>query len=560
MPKDELSPDFAIRQVPAVDLPHPRTEDIDFLSSDQLATLLLSIQQEIFDGAPTGELGLSSAEAARTAETLGREMAAVWTETPQQSVLLAGGQMTGRLAAYLALRFNAALRVRGLPACFVAEMAGGPSAFFNPFESIELDAEAGADRWYALKEQVSIALTIGLTDDLSTPYVCSLLDGALGEAKGRVILVGFVSPEQARSSRVLADGRSARDFIRALERMPQGLLLSIPVGPEPIQEATRSKCGSATLALLMAAFLYGLEGRPVAATWQALREANAQLGVQEDTLSELIDIDGEVLKKVGSIFYMGKSGAGLMGVIDAAECVSTFAQNPKRMRGFCLDGSACGLESLPVFGSTTALRPTLRSQVSEDALRHILSETQVAPRLVVAVDVENKRNLALNELLRMAVHAGGYARRVSIPVTAEAGAWLMEWSWEFAVRTLLNCFSTAVHVLSGKTYSSQMIDIRMNSLGLFQEAVNIVSDLGAVGASEAKQALITVIYRGDTDSHVPDDLASHLAAAAGRSGLVARALLLVRGVSLEEALTLQSHEPIVRKTLATVRDVKKSDT
>lgn len=535
--------------IPAIDLPHPLTADIDFLSAAQMAPLLMNVEREVFAGAPTGEPALGYGAIVPEIESLGREMASIWSAQAQERILLAGGETHGRLAGYLAMRFNEALSKSGLSPCFVAEIPGGVEAYTNPGDDAEFDFEAGAERWYALKEHGPVAMTIGMSPDFSTPFVCSLLDSALAEARGRIVFLGFINPEEARKDSALPDGRSARDLIRALKRMPQGRILSIPLGPEPILGSTRTKSGAAALAVMIAAFLHGFEQRPVEETFDALHQAAKANDALVEDIAELIEIGGQVVGKIGRLLYLGRNGGGLMGLIDSAECVSFFSGSNGRIRGYCIDTGSCGLESLPLQKPSGGRRIKIRGLISEEAFRESVAQTQLNPTLTVAVEHAERRNPLLNDLIRVAVHSGGFARKITVPPAPHESQWLGEWAWEFAARLALNAFSDGAQVLAGKTYSNRMIDMRMNTVGQFDQAVETVADIGQVPLAKARQALIWAIHRGDPDPRVAAETASHLAAASGRSALIARALLLANGAPLQDALTLQVKEPIVRKAL-----------
>ncbi len=540
--------------ISALEQPHPLTGDIDYSNAPALASMLSRVMLEVFDGMPgTNYPGLSDPAVITAIEALGRRMAAIWSAPTPQRILLAGGETTGRLAIYLGTQFNLALKAAGKNPCFIADMAGGPASFFGETQGREYDYEAGADQWYVLTEAGPIALVIGLTADLSTPYVCSMLDSALGEDSTHVLLFGSVHSDEARHGQALPDGRSARDLIRALTRMPQGEVLAVPVGPEPLIGATRSKSASAALAVMISAFFHGFSGLPVAQSLSALREATA-LTSDSETIGELIDIGNQVLRANGRLYFVGRGSNGLLGIVEASETIQLFCDPSSRVRGFCLGGVGCGLEAFAIHGAAMARRPKLRSHVSEAAYREAIHET--GPSMVIALEQPPRRDPLMHDLVQLAVHAGGYARRLVLPRVEAAQPYLAQWAWEFATRLALDFFSTGAHVLAGKTYSNRIIEIQLNTLALFDEAVCVVAELAQVSAEQARKSLVAAIYRGEMAVPPLSDISKHLAAAAGRTGLVARALLLARGVPLQEALTLQSREPIVRKAMDLLNETR----
>ncbi|MCX7011437.1 MAG: hypothetical protein NTW86_02515, partial [Candidatus Sumerlaeota bacterium] len=141
------------------------------------------------------------------------------------------------------------------------------------------------------------------------------------------------------------------------------------------------------------------------------------------------------------------------------------------------------------------------------------------------------------------------------PMTGPLRSSLDRWAWELAVKTCLNTFTTGAHVLAGKVYGNRMIDVRISNTKLLHRAARIVAELARVSSTEARRALLTAIHGASVDATRENPAADrgHVAEAAGRSGIVARAILLACGFSLAEADRRMAEEPIVRRVIATLR-------
>ncbi|MCX7011436.1 MAG: hypothetical protein NTW86_02510, partial [Candidatus Sumerlaeota bacterium] len=387
------------------------TANLDLAAPGEIVALLRRAALEIFDGGPAGEPALRDERFAEGIERLGRWMAQAWAARPPRLVLITGAGTSGRLAGFLAARFNAVLSRAGLFPCFRADMAGGPEAFFRSIEGAEDDGPAGAERWRMesrLQAESSIArfesmrgippeggtpylpigLTIGVTCGLSAPYVAGMLDAALDGRGCRAAILGFVAPQQARSSPALADGRSVRDVVERLASSPRGLVLTTELGPEPLTGSTRMKGGAATIAALCAAFLSALGRASITRTLSRMRRAIEATETIDSTLARLVEAGGRTLRHGGRIAYLGRGGAGLLGVIDASECTPTFGDDPRTVRGFCFPGGVGGLAPLLAPDGLLAGRTELARPASGEVFREMMEEALHSPWLAVQLQNE----------------------------------------------------------------------------------------------------------------------------------------------------------------------------
>ena len=543
--------------LPATERPHPATADLDLAPPGRIAPMLRRAALEIFDGGPEGEPALGAESFARAAQALGRWMAEAWSADPPQTILLSGAGTSGRLAGFLAARFNAALQRAGRPRRFWADIAGGPEAFFRSIEGAEDDAEAGAGRWRAVARKAPVGLTIGITCGLSAPYVAGMARAAVADGGGRAALLGFVPPDQARQGAVFADGRSVRDVVRALEASPRGLVIAPALGPEPLTGSTRMKGGSATIAALSAAFLSGLGQSPVNEALSLMRSAVEATAPIDGPLADLIEFAGRALRAGGRVAYVGRAGAGLLGLIDASECAPTFGDDPETVRGYCLEGAEGGLGELTAPGGLLAERADLIEQASPRALKAAAAEAQGKPFLLVWVGAEEEPAPRPGDLLGSA-EAGASVYLLRVPCVDSPDRPVARWAWELAVKTCLNAFSTGAHVRAGKVYGNRMIDLRISNTKLLERAVRIVAELVGAPPEAARRAVATAIHgaAAGLGREEKDDPRRHVAAAAGRSGLVARAILLAAGLSLEETERRMAEEPVVRRVVLALRAEK----
>eukprot|EP00897_Mesotaenium_endlicherianum_P010127 jgi/Mesen1/9142/ME000058S08635 len=74
-----------------------------------------------------------------------------------------------------------------------------------------------------------------------------------------------------------------------------------------------------------------------------------------------------------------------------------------------------------------------------------------------------------------------------------------------ALKFVLNVLSTGAHVLVGKVYRSQMIDVRISNHKLYHRAVGIVARVAGVGPERASSALLHAVYGTSAEVHALDE-------------------------------------------------------
>ena len=319
-------------------------------------------------------------------------------------VVFVGAGTSGRMAAFLAAKFNSQLRSTPnvmTPAAeqhleFTYLAAGGDLSLIAAMEGAEDLGKQGIDDLhdlmdgYAEKGQpIATLVLVGITCGLSAPYVGTLLHHVRSlqqnaQLDAVAILLGFNHPSHVSHAHFhgLSTHLSMKDIVDAMLKEEEeeqfssttatatatsattaattvassSFVLTPQIGPEAITGSTRLKGGTATKILLEVLFS--------AVVWRYYPEPEGQeaffLGQLQDYARLLHqDIYGggaslwcqETMKIARAaanaiahghcVHVMGEKSAGLLGVIDASECPPTFGAAFEQVRGFVREGWSC---------------------------------------------------------------------------------------------------------------------------------------------------------------------------------------------------------------------------
>jgi N-acetylmuramic acid 6-phosphate (MurNAc-6-P) etherase len=207
-----------------------------------------------------------------------------------------------------------------------------------------------------------------------------------------VCLLGFNPPEFAKSAKNEKLGCSFLDVVMNLKsqnpdgRKPNGPFLITPVyGPETITGSTRMKGGSLTKILLESVFELSLQqafALPTNFPCDSLRGLFKMLWkvfvdafLDMDGVQPIVQAAANALRNSGHLVYLSNhSSFGLLGLIDASECVPTFGASWEDVRCFIPGGwttidNADG--NLTHHGSAFELEPQRFTPSSPDCFVYI---------------------------------------------------------------------------------------------------------------------------------------------------------------------------------------------
>ncbi|KAJ8289424.1 hypothetical protein GJAV_G00001160 [Gymnothorax javanicus] len=282
-------------------------------------------------------------------------------------IVLSGCGTSGRLAYLLSTSFNRLLEGLKKPQVFAYIIAGGDKALLTSQEAPEDSPQLGAlnlEQVCAGKKRV---LYIGISCGLSAPFVAGQLDLCMSNLNVFTpVLVGCNPAHMARNEPIpgwAMTFRTVVERILELQKTHNAFILNPAVGPEPVSGSSRMKAGSATK-ILLETLLWSAQTNALTDTYTThgavlnlLREYERVHSItysHSQQMAALVKQAGESLQKRGHIYYVGWHTLGVIGIIDASECVPTFGADFGDIRGFINEGYA---EMRNSEGDLTSLGP-----------------------------------------------------------------------------------------------------------------------------------------------------------------------------------------------------------
>ena len=575
--------------LPVTETPSEITRDLDLADGETSSRLLASCDAQIFQGW-RGSGGLVADSVLDAAARVTQSAVEVLRAGPKGRILVAGAGTSGRLAHLVCRQFNRLLRAAGRTEAFRALVAGGVQALVRSVEGAEDDrASAVRQLTASLDSAATHCLYVGVSCGLSAPSVAAQLHALLEDPRAHCALIGFNPAEQARDTPIEDWDQTFATILHQALESPRFSLLNPVLGPEALTGSSRLKGGTATKILLEAVFATALEmvglmpgGESIAASEDVdltdplrarlrarIRENEVNVDAvhsHDAAMGKLADLMAATLKRAGSIYYLGRESAGMMGLIDASECPPTFGAQLNDVRGYLRSG-------WPELLDQETVPPLLGEDLEishDDFEKHRLPDLERGD-LVVALAIEAVGPSAA--ALLAAAHQHRATTAVLLVHHAEAKAPdlppgidhaflvaipslghhpLHPNLAETALKLFLNAASTGAFVQHGKVFHNQMVDLRLANQKLVLRAKETIRDVVGVPDEEAWSALVRVACR--TDSPSAEQLALTPAAlareAAGRSRLVPTAMLLAAlGGSIEDVEERLGRDPVVRRVL-----------
>lgn len=579
---------MALRAPSVTESPNPLTQDIDTASPAGILRLLRQCDSQVFSGYLTHPCIMDD-EMLEVAAQVAWRLSRVLAEGDRGRIVLSGAGTSGRLAVFLAREFNRLLRGMHAQERFHSLIAGGERALIAPVEGAEDQGSKGADDLRPfLDGDAGHSLYIGITAGLSAPYVAAQCE-ALRESKNwDVVLLGFNPAEMARDERVSPDVPSIAEIIEAMKDEERFFLLNPVYGPEAITGSTRMKGGTTTKLLLETIFHLALElagmdperkrielgtdgsllplRSHLLDCYERYRDVFDAAYVNIPALAELVRLGGGSLRASGRIYYIGRGAAGMMGVMDAAECVPTFGADPFDVRAFLREGWSAWLGEgrdlssngrgylighsdfqshfLPSLERTDLVIGIAVSTLGDNT-KIILeqSKTQGARTALVLVTAVTPRAeelpSGLDVLCVIPVHSLGFR-----PGFTNEG--------ELALKLCLNAITTGAHVLAGRVYHNRMIDLRLSNSKLYLRAIRTIMELVGVEEETARVALHKAAFRTErlSEEQLLAEPVAVIRATQDRRGVLPQALLIATGrFDPDTARIALAEDPVVRRVV-----------
>ena len=249
-------------------------------------------------------------------------------------------------------------------------------------------------------------------------------------------------------------------------------------------------------------------------------------------LPALATVVDEAARRIGAggrVHYVGSGTSGRLAVLDAAELRPTFGLAPGVVVAHLAGGDRALLQAVEGAEDDRAAGAAATATAGAGDLVVGLSASGAAP--FVGAALERARAAGAFTVLITANPAAPLAGRADVCVCADTGPEAVAGSTRLkagtAEKMLLNSFSTALMVRTGRTYSNLMVHVapanaklRARQRRLLAQATGAAEDRCATALAAAggdlRVALVTLLSGADPDV---------ARAALGRSGGVVRAAL-----------------------------------
>ncbi|CAG5866088.1 unnamed protein product [Menidia menidia] len=333
--------------LPVTEKSNPLTRDLDRSPAGDVLRMLQACDAEMFQPeTETAYQRFSSVGVVGALVELAERVQLILKDPVDSLIVLSGCGTSGRLAFLLASGFNRALRQLDQSPVYSYIIAGGDRALLSSQEAPEDDPELGTLSLKQACEGKRRVLFIGISCGLSAPFVAAQLDFCLQHPEVFTpVLVGFNPAHQARAEPIPG---CSFTFLSVAQRMQErarrreAFLINPAVGPEAVSGSSRMKGGSATKILLevvlSAAHATAATKHGILQHIKAYEETVDFTYSQREELTAVVEAAGHSLLGGGRVCYLGWGSPGVLGLIDASECVPTFGADYEDIRGFISGG------------------------------------------------------------------------------------------------------------------------------------------------------------------------------------------------------------------------------
>ncbi|KAK2843519.1 hypothetical protein Q7C36_011734 [Tachysurus vachellii] len=570
--------------LPITEKSNPITRDIDRANPKEIVQMLQKCDAEIFERTSYGN-HMYQTSVVQTIVDVSKRVEVILKDPEDSLIILSGCGTSGRVAFLLATSLNRLLASQNHKQIYSYIIAGGDKALLTSQETPEDDPLLGAlslDKACVGKKHV---LFIGISCGLSAPFVAGQLDFCLRNLEiFTPVLIGFNPIDMARTEPIKNCSFHFKEVAERMNEMQthqKAYVLNPAVGPEAISGSSRMKGGSATKIILETILLAGHQAayNNEAVTLNGiLHSLNMFEKVHQITYSQTTELAALVqkaaisLRRKGHVYYLGWQTLGIIGIIDASECIPTFGAGFEDIRGFVSNGFS---EMNNKEGDLSSLGPhfIIGHKDFIDSILPNLSESDT----VIFLYTEN---VDLNEVSALAKIVRQYTSNLhaitheheglsdpeqmkSLFMTVLTFNWpsslymhqpdLMKQYWELSTKWCLNAISTGAHVLIGKTYMNYMIDLRVTNSKLYRRAIHILQRFTGSTLSQCETALLRVLYDVEelSDEMSSTDVTQHTVVANEKGNVVPIALVMLQSRrTIAEAKSYLNAYSVIRDAVA----------
>ncbi|XP_071119150.1 glucokinase regulatory protein-like [Haliotis cracherodii] len=561
---------------PITERVNPRSVNIDVASPQDMISILQRCDEEIFSGWQNYP-GMFDARILQTLTAIATLAAEIMKLGSRGAIVFSGCGTSGRLGFITARTFNMKLESAGREPCCHYIMAGGDRALFTSQEAVEDDPPCGMDLLHNLCKDKTRVLFLGITCGLSAPFVAGQLHLCMEQPdKYTPVLLGFNPTCLARDLPIEKWDKTFRQVVQRLEKHQTGYILNPVVGPEQITGSSRMKSGSATKilleAVLVAAYLKTCKDMDVRVQdlLQSYHTVCDSVYSRQADIGDIVELAGKSLNAGGHIYYLSQDSLGIMGMIDASECPPTYGATLDDVRGFVATGfdflknndgdiSDQGKHfriSLANFQQEVA--PTV---TSDDLVVVLTQDTSSFPCVEglpcrTACVIVGREQAQVNPVQLEQFAAVVQVSLPSMSLVRVVGETVVAEFWqlyrEIATKWVLNAVTTGAHILKGKVFQNNMVDLKVSNNKLFYRAVGIIQRYSKLSPSDAQDYLLRSIY--NTDSVAAETrtapVAEHIRTATPQHRVVPTALMAALfQCSVTQAREKLDAQPIIRTVI-----------
>ncbi|XP_020374955.1 glucokinase regulatory protein [Rhincodon typus] len=574
-------------QLPITEKSNPITQNIDKSDSVQIVQLLKECDAEIFqkeDSTTTKYKTLYSESILATMVDTAKQVKELLKDPENNLIVLSGCGTSGRLAFLLASSFNKLFKTAS---CDYV-IAGGDKVLITSQELSEDNPEAGIKMLKKISERKERVMFFGISCGLSAPFVAGQLHICLNNPEKFIpVLVGFNPVNMAKSDKIEgwhSTFRQVAEGIQKLEKLHKAYIINPIVGPEGITGSSRMKGGSATKILLESIFLAAHKALAnnsditdgcLLDLLTSYEKAWIITYTHSEKIAALVKQAGASLQQNGNIYYIGWKSLGIMGIIDASECVPTFGADFSHIRGFVDisfkdlanndgDMSTLGPEFsishddfrkniLPTIhkNDTIVFIFTLDDEVSE--IEKFAHQVKMSTSNLFAISHGRPKQCMTKQLKKV------FSVIISVmwPATLPnyEGCYIQMFQHELSTKWILNAISTGAHVLKGKVYYNFMIDLKVSNSKLFDRALYILQRLTGQTQTKCFETLLKTIYETDelNEKMKNVEISQHIQHAAEMNEIIPTAMVaLMRHCSISEAKARLASCAIVRDVISSI--------
>ncbi|KAK3563713.1 hypothetical protein QTP86_034442 [Hemibagrus guttatus] len=270
---------------------------------------------------------------------------------------------------------------------------------------------------------------------------------------------------------------------------------------------------------------------------------------QTSELAVLVQKAAISLRRKGHVYYLGWHTLGIIGIIDASECIPTFGAGFEDIRGFVSNGFS---EMNNKEGDLSSLGPhfiidhkdfvdsILPNLNESDTVIFLYSENDDLNEVSVLAESVRHHTSNVHAITHEFKGLSDPERMRSLFMTVLTYKWpsslymhqpvLMKQCWELSTKWCLNAISTGAHILIGKVYMNYMIDLRVTNSKLYRRAIHMLQRFTSSTQSQCETALLRAIYDVEelSDEMSLTDVTQHTLVANKRGSVVPIALVMLQ--------------------------------